>query len=71
MKLYRNNQGATRGLDYEHQLEIAIDGERVHLAAFGGQAELDEVLRERDPDLRRRGRAPARARAGQGRAAAW
>jgi len=40
VKLYRNNQGATRGFDYEQQLEIAVDGERVHLANFGGQAEL-------------------------------
>jgi mono/diheme cytochrome c family protein len=42
VKLFRNNQGATRGLDYEHQLEIAIDGERVHLANFGGNAELEK-----------------------------
>jgi mono/diheme cytochrome c family protein len=40
VKLYRNNQGATRGFDYEQQLEIAIDGERVHLVQFGGNAEL-------------------------------
>jgi hypothetical protein len=29
-----------RGLEYEHQLEISVDGERVHLAAFGGDKEI-------------------------------
>jgi hypothetical protein len=29
-----------RGLEYPHQLEIAVDGERVHLASFGGDKEI-------------------------------
>ena len=66
MKLFRNNQGATRGLDYEHQLEIAIDGERVHLAAFGGRAELEKyyenvIPTSDDVDARLRVRVAAKA----------
>ena len=38
--LFRTNLGTTRGLEYEHQLEISVDGERVHLAAFGGDKEI-------------------------------
>jgi hypothetical protein len=29
-----------RGLEYPHQLEISVDGERVHLASFGGDKEI-------------------------------
>ena len=38
--LFRTNLGTMRGLEYEHQLEISVDGERVHLAAFGGDKEI-------------------------------
>jgi cytochrome c553 len=38
--LFRTNLGTMRGLEYEHQLEISVDGERVHLAAFGGDQEI-------------------------------
>ena len=38
--LFRTNLGTMRGLEYEHQLEISVDGQRVHLAAFGGDAEI-------------------------------
>jgi hypothetical protein len=38
--LFRTNLGTMRGLEYEHQLEISVDGERVHLAAFGGDREI-------------------------------
>src|SRR5262245_267957 len=34
--LYRTNVDQTRGLEHEHQLEIAIDGERVFLETIGG-----------------------------------
>ncbi|HTM03314.1 MAG TPA: DUF1592 domain-containing protein [Vicinamibacterales bacterium] len=40
VKLFRTNLGTMRGLEYQHQLEIAVDGERVHLATFGGDAEI-------------------------------
>ena len=38
--LFRTNLGTMRGLEYEHQLEISVDGQRVHLAAFGGDKEI-------------------------------
>ena len=40
VRLFRTNLGTMRGLEYEHQLEIAVDGQRVHLASFGGNKEI-------------------------------
>src|SRR5688572_24705760 len=40
VRLFRTNLGTMRGLEYPHQLEISVDGERVHLAAFGGDTEI-------------------------------
>jgi len=40
VKLFRTNLGTMRGLEYPHQLEIAVDGVRVHLASFGGDKEI-------------------------------
>ena len=34
--LYRTNVDQTRGLEHQHQLEIAVDGERVFLETIGG-----------------------------------
>ncbi len=42
--LFRTNLGAMRGLEYPNQLEITVDGERVHLAAFGGEADFKASL---------------------------
>lgn len=39
-KLFRTNLGTMRGLENRQQLEIAVDGVRVKLAAFGGNAEV-------------------------------
>jgi hypothetical protein len=39
-KLFRNNLGTTRGLEYPNRVEISVDGERVHLAQVGGDADL-------------------------------
>ena len=36
VKLLETNLGSIRGLEYEHQLEIAVDGERALLAPVGG-----------------------------------
>jgi hypothetical protein len=41
--LVRTNLEATRGLELPHQLEIAIDGERVFLDAIGGDAEAGQT----------------------------
>jgi mono/diheme cytochrome c family protein len=40
VRLFRTNLGTMRGLEYEQQLEIAVDGQRVHLASFGGNREI-------------------------------
>jgi mono/diheme cytochrome c family protein len=40
VKFLRTNTGAMRGLEYPHQLEITVDGKRVHLAGFGGNADV-------------------------------
>jgi hypothetical protein len=66
VKLFRNNQNAMRGLEYEHQLEIAVDGTRVHLATFGGLAELAKYYANVVPvsdavDARLRVRVPVKA----------
>jgi hypothetical protein len=42
VRLFRTNLGTMRGLEYPHQLEIAVDGARVHLAPFGGDKEIAE-----------------------------
>jgi mono/diheme cytochrome c family protein len=41
--LMRTNLEAIRGLEHTHQLEIAIDGERVFLGAIGGEAEAGQT----------------------------
>ena len=35
-KFFRTNLGVMRGLEYEHWLEYAVDGQRVHLFRVGG-----------------------------------
>ena len=40
VRLFRTNLGTMRGLEYPHQLEITVNGERVHLASFGGDKEM-------------------------------
>jgi mono/diheme cytochrome c family protein len=44
VKLFRTNLGAMRGLESEHQLEVAVDGERVHVASFGGDDDFKAAL---------------------------
>jgi hypothetical protein len=39
VRLLQTNLGSIRGLEYTDQLEITVDGERVHLAPVGGAAE--------------------------------
>ncbi|HEY7336092.1 MAG TPA: DUF1592 domain-containing protein [Bryobacteraceae bacterium] len=43
-KLFRTNLGAMRGLEYPNQFEITVDGVRVHLASFGGEADFKAAL---------------------------
>jgi hypothetical protein len=44
VKYFRTNLGAMRGLEYPHQIEITVDGERVHLASFGGDNDFRAAL---------------------------
>jgi len=44
VKYFRTNLGAMRGLEYPHQVEITVDGERVHLGSFGGDADFKAAL---------------------------
>ena len=39
LTLFRTNTESTRGLEHPHQIEIAVDGERVMLHTIGGPAE--------------------------------
>ncbi len=48
VRLMRTNTGAMRGLEFPHQLEIVVDGERVHLATFGGEPDLRAQYHESD-----------------------
>jgi mono/diheme cytochrome c family protein len=40
VRLFRTNLGTMRGLEQPHQLEISVDGRRVHLASFGGDKDV-------------------------------
>ena len=42
VKLLEINLGSIRGLEYEHQLEVTLDGERVLLAPVGGPKDYTE-----------------------------
>ena len=39
VKLLQTNLGSVRGLEYPQQLEISVDGARVHLVPMGGPAD--------------------------------
>ena len=45
IKLFRTNLGVVRGLEYEHQLEYAVDGVRVHLSRVGGEEDFKANLK--------------------------
>jgi mono/diheme cytochrome c family protein len=40
VRLFRTNLGTMRGLEFPHELEISVDGRRVHLASFGGDKDV-------------------------------
>jgi hypothetical protein len=44
VKYFRTNLGAMRGLEYPHQIEITVDGARVHLGSFGGDEDFKAAL---------------------------
>ena len=66
VKLFRSNIESIRGLEYARQLEILVDGQRIHLVSFGGDE--DFALAVDNPtvagdavDARLRVRVPVRA----------
>ncbi len=68
-KLYRTNLNIMRGLASEHQVEFAVDGQRVRLATLGGPADLAALFRKTHRYRRRHRCPPACPHPGQGRAA--
>jgi hypothetical protein len=42
---FKSNLGAMKGLEFPHQFEIAVDGERVHLTTIGGTEDFNELMR--------------------------
>ena len=45
IRLFRTNLGVVRGLEYEHQLEYTVDGDRVHLSQVGGDDDFKANLK--------------------------
>ncbi len=45
IKLFRTNLGVVRGLEYDHQIEYTVDGERVHLSKIGGEEDFKANLK--------------------------
>jgi hypothetical protein len=43
-KLYRTNLNIVRGLEFPHQVEFTVDGQRIHAATIGGQADLTALF---------------------------
>ncbi len=65
-RLFRTNLGAMRGLEYPHQIEITVDGARVHLSSFGGDEDFKASLKNPtlagdDVEARARVRIPLKA----------
>ena len=57
VKYVISNLGAMKGLEMEHQVEIAVDGKRVHLATIGGRKDFTALMRnitEAREDVERR-----------------
>ena len=66
-KLYRTNLNMVRGLQYPHDVEIAIDGKAVHRATIGGNADLAAVFEkptDTGDDVERRLRTKVKVSAG-------
>jgi hypothetical protein len=65
-KLYRTNLNIMRGLESAHQVELAVDGERVLIASVGGPVDLDALFQKPTDtgdavDARLRVRVPVKA----------
>src|ERR1700678_3417690 len=65
-KLFRTNLNIMRGLESPHQVELALDGRRIHLAAIGGADDLASLFEKPTDtgdsvDARLRVRVPVKA----------
>lgn len=65
-KLYRTNLNIMRGLESPHQVELALDGRRIHLASMGGESDLASLFEKPTDtgdavDARMRVRVPVKA----------
>ena len=69
VRLFRTNLGTMRGLEFPHQLEISVDGQRVHLAVVWRRPGRPGVERQPDHHGRRDRQPLLRPRAAQGRPA--
>jgi mono/diheme cytochrome c family protein len=66
-KLYRTNLNMVRGLQYPHDVEIAVDGKTVHRATIGGNADLAAMFdkpTDTGDDVERRLRTKVKVSAG-------
>ena len=66
VKLYRTNLNIVRGLQYPHDVEFTVDGQRIHLTTIGGKADLTAMFEKPTDtgdavDARLRVRVPVKA----------
>jgi hypothetical protein len=45
VRYFKSNLGAMKGLELEREVEIAVDGERIHLATIGGPDDFRALMR--------------------------
>jgi len=45
VRYYKSNLGAMKGLELPHDVEITVDGERVHRATIGGRDDFNALMR--------------------------
>ncbi len=45
VRFFQSNLGAVKGLELPHELEIAVDGERIHLVTVGGTEDFTALMR--------------------------
>jgi len=67
IKYIISNLGAMKGLEMEHQVEIAVDGKRIHMATIGGNKDFLALMRnitEAQQDVERRSSTRATLTAG-------
>ncbi len=65
-KLYRTNLDIVRGLEFPHQVEFTVDGERIHVVSIGGNDDLASLFNKPTDtgdavDARLRVRVPVKA----------